>query len=125
VFQWVAKILERGELSQLACCRACRRFFIPKVPWQKDCGEKCKIFHDNRLSARRKATQKEHKKKKKAAEQRRAKQANEKKGTVSSYWITGLYKVFRWWSKPKICRTGEFEQTVECIPDGCRLYPSM
>jgi hypothetical protein len=55
VFHWVARILERGELSKLRCCRVCNRFFIPNRPQQKYCREKCKIFYDKRLAASRKA----------------------------------------------------------------------
>jgi len=54
VFGWLATILERNQLSQLAACRTCNRFFIPTVPWQKNCSERCKKFFDSKMSRVRK-----------------------------------------------------------------------
>lgn len=57
VYSWLARVLERDELSKLSCCRTCRKFFIRNRDWQKDCSEKCKNTYDNILSAERKAAQ--------------------------------------------------------------------
>jgi hypothetical protein len=55
IYQWLATVLERDELSNLGHCRTCQRFFIRSRPWQKDCSPECKKNYDNILSAERKA----------------------------------------------------------------------
>jgi hypothetical protein len=63
VFGWLTRILERDELSQIGCCRVCRRFFVTSRDWGKYCRRpkakgpsECKKLYDNRLSPRRKVT---------------------------------------------------------------------
>ena len=54
----IMRVLELDQLSLMAICRTCRRFFSKGRSWQKDCGANCKKDHDNGRSKTRKANRK-------------------------------------------------------------------